>query len=82
VWAHESRAPDRALAAHRNLGVFIDTAIALDESDRTEARVNYALERNFDPFASETDDYLSVSAPAANHAQAVAICRAFLKGAS
>jgi protein O-GlcNAc transferase len=82
AWVFECARHGRRLAVHRNFGAFIDSSVALDESDRTEARVHYALERSFDPFAAESDDYFSVSGPAADAAEAVAVCRTYLEPAA
>lgn len=77
-WSWQCGQAGLRLAAHRNLGVVIDPTIALDESDRTEARVACALDHAFDPFADESDDFLSVSAPVARPSDAVRACAAFV----
>ncbi len=73
AWTQAAAQAGWRLAAHGDLGLFIDADVALDSSNRTEARMHFNDQRGFDPFASVRDDHVSVSAPAASLAEAAAI---------
>jgi predicted O-linked N-acetylglucosamine transferase (SPINDLY family) len=74
VWSHAAGRAGWRLAAHRNLGVFLDKDVEIDSSNRTEARLHCNEQQGFDPFESLRDDLTSLSAPVASAAEAVAVC--------
>lgn len=77
-WTHAAHLAGLRLAVHRNLGVFIDQRIVLDERYLATGRVRCADKYGFDPFAIMKEDRMLVSAPVVNADTAVRVCQYFV----
>lgn len=82
VWAHASFKAGKRLAVLRDLGVFVDSSMALDASNKTDARVRCSETMGFSPFEAGSDDGLSVSAPQPDMDVAIRTMRAFMDSPS
>lgn len=78
-WAHAAYRGGLRLAVHRNLGVLLNQQIELDSSNRTSARYRCAEKLQINVFAVEKDDFMLLSAPVADAATAVQVCRTFVE---
>jgi protein O-GlcNAc transferase len=78
VWVHAAAQRGLRLAAHRNLGVFIDPSIRLEDGNWAEARLTWCAKHDFDPFAPVKEDFAALSGPVGTVSRAMAACEAFL----
>jgi hypothetical protein len=76
-WTHELGRNGARLAVHCDLGVCLTPGVALDSSNRSEARVRCAAELGFKPFGHLRDDHSSLSVPVASIPVAIQAARTY-----
>jgi predicted O-linked N-acetylglucosamine transferase (SPINDLY family) len=79
AWVYGAGRQGARLAVHRGLGVFINSRVELDGSNRTEAHAHWADALGLDPFAEANEDFIALSVPVADAAEGVRVGSCYLK---
>lgn len=82
AWTYEAWRCGKRLAVSRAFGLYLDTDIELDSSDYVYVRTYWAEKIGYEPFEIRTDDFIALSVPVPDPAEAVRVCAAYFQEAA